>query len=93
VPVVVRAPLRWVSPNRVPADGVAPPRDRFLLRADGFLHRPSVGVFQRDRVLWTGGLPWLQPGRSANLPAGWLGTVDPAGEPVEVRVLAARRGR
>jgi len=35
----------------------------------------------------------IEPGRSAALPAGWTGAVEPGGGPVEVMVERARLAR
>jgi hypothetical protein len=90
VPVRCAPPLHWIAPNAITPDAGAPPRGRFALRAHAFLRAPLVRVAQDGRALWEGRLRGLQPGRSAALPAGWAGAVDPAGGPVEVAVARAR---
>jgi thioredoxin reductase len=83
-------PLHWIAPNAV-APGAGPPlRGRLALRAHAFLARPEIEVAQDGRSLWRGRLRRVQPGRSAAVPAGWLEAVDPAGGPVDIRVLRAR---
>ena len=84
------APLRWIAPNAVALDAGPPPRGRLALRAHAFLEHPEIDVAQAGRSLWRGRLRRVQPGRSAALPAGWLGAVDPDGGPIDVRVLRAR---
>jgi NADPH-dependent 2,4-dienoyl-CoA reductase/sulfur reductase-like enzyme len=86
VRLVTRPPLTWVAPNMLLATGHPPPRDRFLLRSGEILRRPRVQVRQDGRWLWRGRLRRLVPGRSADIPAGWSGAVDPAGGPVIVEV-------
>lgn len=75
VPVSCLAPVTWVSPNAV-STASAPPRGRFLLRASAFLERPRIEIRQEGRVLWSGQLRRLVPGRSAALPWEWSGSVD-----------------
>jgi thioredoxin reductase len=64
----------------------APPRGRFLLRAQDFLRAPRVEIVQRDALLWSGRLARLMPGRSTGVPHGWTARVDPAGGEVRVRL-------
>jgi thioredoxin reductase len=84
VRVRARAPLAWVAPNLLLSTGYPPPRDRFLLRSREFVRRPRVRVRQGGTELWSGRLRRLVPGRSADIPAGWAGRVDPLGGPVTV---------
>jgi thioredoxin reductase len=86
VPICCRAPLRWIAPNVVVPRGEPPPRDRFLLRSDAFHRRAGVVISQGDRELWSGPPRRLVPGRSASLPANWMGAVDPTGPAVEVSI-------
>lgn len=83
VPVSCLAPLRWVSPNAV-STASPPPRGRFLLRASAFLERPRIQIRQEGRVLWSGRVRRLVPGRSAALPWDWIGSVDAKSGPVEL---------
>ena len=77
------APLWWVSPNAI-ADRAPPPRGRFLVRSTAFLDRPRIEIRQDGRLLWSGRLRKLVPGRSTSLPADWIGSVDANGGPVAV---------
>jgi thioredoxin reductase len=86
VRLVARGALAWVAPNMLLGTGHPPPRDRFLLRSREILRRPRIRVHQGGRVLWTGRLRRLVPGRSAHIPAGWAGAIDPGGGPVIVEV-------
>jgi NADPH-dependent 2,4-dienoyl-CoA reductase/sulfur reductase-like enzyme len=86
VRLVARGPLAWVAPNMLLATGHPPPRDRFLLRSHEILRRPRIRVRQGGRELWRGRLRRLVPGRSAHIPAGWAGSIDPGGGPVIVEV-------
>jgi NADPH-dependent 2,4-dienoyl-CoA reductase/sulfur reductase-like enzyme len=87
VPVRCRPPLHWISPNAVGATRDEPPRGRFLLRSRSFLGRAQVEIRQEDRVLWRGRLRRLIPGRSASLPAKWLGAVDLSGGEIAVQAV------
>ncbi len=69
-----------ISSRRTP-----PPRGRFLLRSEVFARRARLQVRQDGRVLATARAR-LVPGRPVRLDAGWLGRVDPAGGPIQVRV-------
>ncbi len=94
VRVVCRAPLRWISPNAISQARDRPPRRRFGLRSTVFLRMPAVEVLQDGRLLWSGRIARLVPGRSASLPARWVASVDAAGGPIEVRVARGLgRGR
>jgi thioredoxin reductase len=85
VPLRAVAPLLWVAPQALAAGApAAPPRGRLLLRSDVFARLPRLRVSQGARTLWTGRVPQLVPGRSAHVPATWLGAVDPAGGAVTV---------
>ena len=89
VPIVCRTPLLWISPNAVSGEE-PPPRDRFALRSSAFLAGPQIEIRQRDRLLWTGRLRRMVPGRSSSLPASWLEMVDPHGSAIDVRLAAPR---
>lgn len=86
VPVVCEPPLGWIAPNVVTPCGGAPPRGHYALRARAELRVPRVEVAQDGRVLWSGRLARVMPGRSARLPASFAARVDPAGGPVRVRL-------
>jgi hypothetical protein len=89
VPVLCEAPLGWIAPNVVSAGAGAPPRGRFALRSRAFLRAPRVEIAQAERVLWSGRLARLMPGRSARVPAGWTREVDPEGGAVVCRLRRA----
>jgi thioredoxin reductase len=86
VRLVARSPLAWVAPSLLLGSGHPPPRNRFLLRPRGILRRPRITIRQDGRELWRGRFRRLIPGRSAHIPGGWSGRVDPAGGPVVVGV-------
>ncbi|MFG2985488.1 NAD(P)/FAD-dependent oxidoreductase [Streptomyces sp. NPDC048258] len=80
-PLVVRAPLVWVTPDRVTGVAVRP----LLLRSGEPLNGPVVTVGQDGRLLWRRWFPGpVSPSRSLRLPPGWTARVDRAGGPVVV---------
>jgi hypothetical protein len=85
VSVLCEPPLGWIAPNAVSGTD-APPRGRFLLRAQEHLSRPRVEIVQGERVLWQGRLARVMPGRSVGLPAAWTSAVDLDGAPVVCRL-------
>jgi thioredoxin reductase len=95
VPIRCERPLQWISPSAVAAlpagADAAPPRGRFLLRSREALTAPLVELSQDGRDLWRGRPARLGPGRSARLPFAWTRSVDPDGDVIIARVLAARR--
>jgi hypothetical protein len=86
LPIRCRPPLDWVSPSAVSEVRGDPPRGRFLLRSRAFLRRPQIEVRQGERVLWSGRLRRLGPGRSAAIPGGWPQAADAGGGPVELNL-------
>jgi thioredoxin reductase len=92
IPIRCSEPLHWIAPNALtPRQDRAPARGRFLLRARHELIWPRIEITQDRRRLWSGRLPRVMPGRSGALRTQWMTSVDPAGGPVTVRVLRARR--
>jgi thioredoxin reductase len=83
VHVLCLAPLAWISPNAV-SDTAPPPRARFLLRSREPLERPRIEIRQDGRLLWSGRVRRLIPGRSASLPWSWTRLVDANSGPVEL---------
>ncbi|MFJ2594266.1 NAD(P)/FAD-dependent oxidoreductase [Streptomyces erythrochromogenes] len=80
-PLQVRAPLVWVTPNRI--TGIA--RRPLLLRSAEAVTAPVVTVTQHGRPLWRRRFPLpASPSRSLRLPPHWTARVDPAGGPVVV---------
>jgi hypothetical protein len=85
--LVCEPPLGWVAPNVLGTPGgPRPARGHFALRAGEYIRAPRLEVVQGTRVLWSGRLPRVMPGRSARLPAGWTASVDPGGPAVTVRL-------
>jgi thioredoxin reductase len=84
VPVVCEPPLFWIVPNLVAPADEAPARGRFVLRSRAFLRLPRIRIEQDGRLLWSGRLRRLVPGRSARLPHAWTAEVDERGGPVRV---------
>jgi thioredoxin reductase len=85
VPLVCEPPLGWIAPNAVAEGAGDPARDRFALRSREFLRAPRIELAQGERLLWSGRLARVMPGRSARLPSAWTREVDPAGGPVVCR--------
>lgn len=81
VPIVCEPPLGWIAPNAV-GGAEAPPRGRFALRAREFVRAPRIEIAQGERVLWSGRVSRVMPGRSARLPHAWAREVDPTGDAV-----------
>ncbi|MFJ3928435.1 NAD(P)/FAD-dependent oxidoreductase [Streptomyces sp. NPDC090022] len=80
-PLLVRAPLVWVTPNRVTGVFDRPLR----LRSGEALTAPVVTVAQDGRLLWRRRIPGpVSPARSLRLPPGWTARVERAGGPVVV---------
>jgi hypothetical protein len=87
LPVICEPPLGWIAPNVLTGPGSpSPARGHFALRASTHLRAPRVEVTQGERVLWSGRLPRLMPGRSARLPASWIAAADVGGAPAVVRL-------
>jgi thioredoxin reductase len=84
-------PLDWVVPGAVVSGDRAPARGRFLLRARESLRDVRIELRQDGRPLHSERVPRVMPGRSAALSPQWTERVDPAGGPVSLRVLSARR--
>ncbi|MFD9367445.1 NAD(P)/FAD-dependent oxidoreductase [Streptomyces sp. NPDC060020] len=80
-PLEVRAPLLWVTPNRVTGTAARP----LLLRSREPLTAPLVTVHQDGRPLWRRRIPaTVSPSRSLRLPPSWTSRVDHTGGPVVV---------
>ena len=89
VPIVCEPPLEWIAPNGLGPAPDPPPRGRFSVRSTDFLHAPKVAIRQDGRILWSGRLARLVPGRSASLSGDWVRSVDVSGGAVEIRATAA----
>ena len=86
-PIVCEPPLGWIAPNVVAGgEGGPPPRARFALRATEFLRAPRIEIVQGERVVWSGRLARLMPGRSTRVPHGWTERVEPGGGELRVRL-------
>jgi thioredoxin reductase len=87
VAVSCEAPLRWVIPNSVAADGATQaPQRPFLLRAAERLRQADLVIAQDGRTLERIRLRRVMVGRSARLDPCWLSQVDLDGGPVHLRV-------
>ena len=87
LPIHCKPPLRWASPNAISFDGAAPPDGRFILRAAEICGATDLVVAQDTRELWRERHRRLIPNLSIHLGAGWVGQVDPDGEPVIVTTV------
>jgi pyruvate/2-oxoglutarate dehydrogenase complex dihydrolipoamide dehydrogenase (E3) component len=76
VPLVCRAPVRWISPSAVDPGTPRVPRDRFLLRVDEFRRDAQLEVRQADRVLWRRRYRRLVPACAIHADASWIRRVD-----------------
>jgi thioredoxin reductase len=83
VPVLAEPPLRWISPNLI-GSAAAPPLGRFVLRSREFRRGVRLEAWQGGRLLARSRPVRLIPERTAQLDAGWLDQVEPAGGPVRV---------
>lgn len=91
--VICEPPLGWIAPNVLTGPGSSSPaRGHFALRAFAHLRAARVEAVQDERVLWSGRLPRVMPGRSARLPANWIAAVETGGGPVTVRLTFAGDG-
>jgi thioredoxin reductase len=97
IPILCEPPLGWIAPNAIAPEaaaepgvaGAVPPRGRFALRSGAHLRGPRVEAVQAERVLWSGRLARVMPGRSTHLPHGWVARAERGAGPVTVRL--ARR--
>jgi hypothetical protein len=83
IPVLVEAPLRWISPNVI-GSAAAPPLGRFVLRSREFRRGARLEAWQDGRLLARSRPVRLIPERPAHFSGDWLHLVDPAGGPVRV---------
>jgi thioredoxin reductase len=89
VSIACEPPLLWISPNAVSPARDEPPRGRFALRSTVFRRSAAIEIHQDGRLLWSGRVARLVPGRSASLPSRWIGAVDTAGGPISVRLAGS----
>lgn len=85
LPVTVDPPLRWISPSAIRVPGPLPPRGRFVMRSDEYRSALPLEVRQDGRLLHRERAR-LVPGRSVQLAAGWITTINAAGGPIQVSV-------
>jgi thioredoxin reductase len=85
VRVSAGAPFRWIAPQLVRADALAPARGRYLLWSDELVRSPHVSVRQDGREIAHRRLPWpVCPGRVFRLPASLFAALDVTAGPVTV---------
>ncbi|MGP4055721.1 NAD(P)/FAD-dependent oxidoreductase [Mycobacterium sp. 4D054] len=82
-PIRVDAPLRWVAPQLVSADGGVPARGDLLLWTDEYRRLPRLRAMQDGRLLASKRTPWpAAPGRVYRAPWSLVAGADPKGGPV-----------
>jgi thioredoxin reductase len=89
VPVLVKKPLRWISPNALapgPAMAAAGP---FVARVAEFVRSGRLEVRQGERILHEERRRGLVPNRPLHLSSRWVHAVVPDGGPVTVAVVTA----
>lgn len=81
------APLRWVTPQLVAADGGVAPRGDLLFWVDEYHRAPRLRAIQDGRVIGTRRTPWpAAPGRIYRAPWSLVAGADPAGGDVTVEL-------
>ena len=79
-PIQVEAPLRWVAPQLISADGGIPARGDLLLWTDQYRRLPKLRAVQDGRTLATKRTPWpAAPGRIYRAPWSLVAGADPRG--------------
>ncbi len=85
VPVHVEAPLLWAYPNSLAADNLTAAKP-LTFRTAQFVDNVTVEVRQGQRLLHTQAFAHLVPNETYRLRSGWLHNLDPAGEPIVLRI-------
>lgn len=82
------APLRWIAPQLISADGGAPARGDLLLWVDEYRRLPKLRAVQDGRVIATKRTPWpAAPGRVYRVPWSLVSGADPKGGDVTVSLV------
>jgi hypothetical protein len=85
--VRTRAPLRWVTPQLVAADGGVAPRGDLLFWVDEYHRAPRLRASQDGRVIGRARTPWpAAPGRIYRAPWALVADADPSGGDVVVEL-------
>jgi hypothetical protein len=92
IPIVCEPPVTWMFPNVITPDGGDGTRIQFRLRSSTFLRKPMIRIEQDGRPLWEERVRGLTPGRTARIAGGWIGSVDPAGGAIHVRIFPVDPG-
>jgi thioredoxin reductase len=79
--IEVEAPLEWSSPDAVSIGERAPLR----LQSTQAFDRPRLAMEQGGRLLWTGRVPWVRPGRPFAISGAGLVRAS-AGQPIVIRI-------
>ena len=85
VPILARAPFKWVTPGLYQPGLPAPARGRLETWVTDHVRVPRVTVRQGGRTIARRSLPWpASPGRVFRIPWDLLKDVDPSDGPVEL---------
>lgn len=89
VRLLCEPPLCWISPGAVAAELRRPPRGGFALRSSVPIARARVQARQGGRLLWSGAVRGLGPGRSRLIDGRLASAVDPRGSPVRISLAGS----
>ena len=90
IPVMIQAPVQWISPHMISPDKLKSQKNRFYLRVAVPLHNHIIEFWQADRLLWHKRFEQLMP----NLPIHISPRLGKRIEDVEpVRVVVRDTGR
>ncbi|BBZ26074.1 oxidoreductase [Mycolicibacterium madagascariense] len=85
--ITTTAPLRWVTPQLVAADGGVAPRGNLLFWVDEYHRAPRLRATQDGRVIGRTRTPWpAAPGRIYRAPWTLVADADPSGGDVVVEL-------
>lgn len=84
IPIDVRSPLAWISPNAFTPSSGEPPHGHFLMRVDRFERNPCLTVRQGERELWSRRYRRMIPARPIRVSASWIRDVLADGPPISV---------
>jgi hypothetical protein len=86
IPVIGKAPLKWIAPNHVDPTS-ASPHDQFTIWSTEFARCPRLTVTQDGLTLWSSrSRRTLIPNRALHLKGRWAAAVNPVGGPVIVHL-------
>jgi hypothetical protein len=86
IPVIAKAPLKWIAPNHVDPTS-ASPHDQFTIWSTEFARCPRLTVTQDGLTLWSSqSRRTLISNRALHLKGRWASAVNPVGGPVLVHL-------